>query len=157
MPDITDQMEYEEGFKPRPYYCSEGYPTVGYGFKLGEKDAPLPSFYLPRAAADIWLTELLSGTRAEMQKVPAIAAALAGCAGNAAREAVLISMAYQLGVPGLAKFARTLSLVAAKDYISASAEMMNSLWARQTPSRANRHSRQMAIGEWCPLYQVKGA
>ena len=157
MPDITDQMEYEEGFKPRPYYCSERYPTVGYGFKLGEKDAPLPSFYLPRAAADIWLTELLSGTRAEMQKVPAIAAALAGCAGNAAREAVLISMAYQLGVPGLAKFARTLSLVAAKDYISASAEMMNSLWARQTPSRANRHSRQMAIGEWCPLYQVKGA
>ena len=157
MPDITDQMEYEEGFKPRPYYCSEGYPTVGYGFKLGEKGAPLPSFYLPRAAADIWLTELLSGTRAEMQKVPAIAAALAGCAGNAAREAVLISMAYQLGVPGLAKFARTLSLVAAKDYISASAEMMNSLWARQTPSRANRHSRQMAIGEWCPLYQVKGA
>ncbi len=157
MPDITDQMEYEEGFKPRPYYCSERYPTVGYGFKLGEKDAPLPSFYLPRAAADIWLTELLSGTRAEMQKVPAIAAALAGCAGNAAREAVLISMAYQLGVPGLAKFARTLSLVAAKDYISASAEMMNSLWARQTPSRANRHSRQMAIGEWCHLYQVKGA
>ena len=157
MPDITDQMEYEEGFKPRPYYCSEGYPTVGYGFKLGEKGAPLPSFYLPRAAADIWLTELLSGTRAEMQKVPAIAAALAGCAGNAAREAVLISMAYQLGVPGLAKFARTLSLVAAKDYISASAEMMNSLWARQTPSRANRHSRQMAIGEWCHLYQVKGA
>ena len=157
MPDITDQMEYEEGFKPRPYYCSERYPTVGYGFKLGEKDAPLPSFYLPRAAADIWLTELLSGTRAEMQKVPAIAAALAGCAGNAAREAVLISMAYQLGVPGLAKFARTLSLVEAKDYISASAEMMNSLWARQTPSRANRHSRQMAIGEWCPLYQVKGA
>ena len=157
MPFITNQMEYEEGFKPRPYYCSERYPTVGYGFKLGEKDAPLPSFYLPRAAADIWLTELLSGTRAEMQKVPAIAAALAGCAGNAAREAVLISMAYQLGVPGLAKFARTLSLVAAKDYISASAEMMNSLWARQTPSRANRHSRQMAIGEWCPLYQVKGA
>lgn len=152
MPDITDQMEYEEGFKPRPYYCSERYPTVGYGFKLGEKDAPLPSFYLPRAAADIWLTELLSGTRAEMQKVPAIAAALAGCAGNAAREAVLISMAYQLGVPGLAKFARTLSLVAAKDYISASAEMMNSLWARQTPSRANRQARQMAIGEWCPLY-----
>ena len=152
MPNIINQVEYEEGFKPRPYYCSEGYPTVGYGFKLGGQGAPLPSFYLPRAAADVWLAELLAGTRAEMQKVPAIAAALAGCSGNAPREAVLISMAYQLGVPGLAKFTRTLSLVASADYAKASAEMMNSLWARQTPSRASRHSRQMAIGEWCPAY-----
>ena len=157
MPLLEKQMEYEEGFKPRPYYCSEGYPTVGYGFKIGEKDAPLPSFYLPRAAADVWLTELLAGTRAEMQKVPAIVAAIAGCSGNPAREAVLISMAYQLGVQGLAKFVRTLSLVASGDYVKAAAEMMSSLWARQTPSRANRHSRQMAIGEWCPLYQIQGA
>ena len=152
MPCITDQMEYEEGFKPRPYYCSEGYPTVGYGFKIGSKGDPLPSFYLPRAAADVWLTELLAGTRAEMQKVPTIAAALTGCAGNAAREAVLISMAYQLGVPGLTKFAKTLALCAAGNWGLVAIEMLNSLWARQTPKRAARHAEQMRTGEFNQAY-----
>lgn len=152
MSDITTLIEYEEGFKSRPYYCSERYPTVGFGFKLGPQNAPLPSFYLPRGAAFVWLGELLVGTHDEMQKYPAIAAAYKACADNEARKAVLISMAYQLGVPGLSKFNRTLALCAAGDWQAASTEMLDSLWARQTPGRALRHSQQLLTGVWCPLY-----
>lgn len=154
MSDITALIEYEEGFRNRPYYCTERYPSVGYGFKIGAKDAPLPSFFLPRRAADVWLAELLVGTHDEMQKYPVIAAAYKACAGNDAREAVLISMAYQLGALGLSKFGRTLGFVAAGNWRAASVEMLDSLWASpsQTPERAKRHSQQMLTGVWCPLY-----
>jgi len=27
----------EEGFRAKPYYCSENYPTIGYGEKIGDK------------------------------------------------------------------------------------------------------------------------
>lgn len=150
--NITALLEYEEGFKSRPYRCSEGYPTVGYGFKIGDLGAPLPSFYLPRSAADVWLAELIAGTRIEIMKSPSVAAAFKACAGCEAREAVLLSMAYQMGVPKLAGFTKTLALIATGWWRTASEEMLNSRWARQTPERAARHSQQLLSGDWCPLY-----
>ena len=54
-------IKYEEGWRPKPYLCSEGYPTAGFGFKLGPKNAPLSyyTFTLPLSAGEAWLTSLL--------------------------------------------------------------------------------------------------
>lgn len=58
---------------------------------------------------------------------------------------VLIEMAYQMGVSGLLDFKKTLYAVKTKDYIGASKQMLQSLWARQTPKRAETLARKMAM------------
>ena len=67
---------------------------------------------------------------------------------NDARQAVLIGMAFQLGLGGLVAFHNTLSAVQAGNWALASLGMQNSVWARQTPERASVLSQQMLTGEW---------
>ena len=57
-------------------------------------------------------------------------------------------MSFQMGVNGLKAFKNTLSSVANGLYEKAAAQMLDSLWATQTPERAKRLSEQMSKGEW---------
>jgi len=50
---------------------------------------------------------------------------------------VLIEMVFQLGVGGVSKFKKMWSALQEQDYNKASIEMLDSRWAKQTPSRAN--------------------
>lgn len=65
-----------------------------------------------------------------------------------ARQAVLLGMAFQMGTSGLLGFKNTLKMIQAGDWLGASEGMLNSLWAKQTPARANRMSEQMRTGQW---------
>lgn len=67
---------------------------------------------------------------------------------NEARKAVLIGMAFQMGIKGLLKFVNTLKMVEKEDYSGASRGILSSKWAQQTPNRAKRMARQMLTGEW---------
>jgi lysozyme len=53
-------------------------------------------------------------------------------------------MAYQMGVKGLMNFKMTLMAIAQKDYKTASTRMLASLWAKQTPKRAQTLATRMA-------------
>lgn len=64
------------------------------------------------------------------------------------RRAVLLNMAFQMGVAGLLKFRRTLELVRGERWKDAARAMLQSKWATQTPLRAQRLARQMDSGEW---------
>lgn len=64
------------------------------------------------------------------------------------RKAVLIGMAFQMGVNGLLGFKNTLANVAAGRYDKAAEGMLASKWAEQTPERAKRMAEQMRTGEW---------
>ena len=101
MPDIISLLNYEEGFSAKPYYCSAGYPTIGIGQRIGPKGAPLKlyEFTVSEPLAAVWLTEKVKETLDDMERYPNIKAAMAVC--NTARQAVLISMAYQMGAEGL--------------------------------------------------------
>ena len=57
-------------------------------------------------------------------------------------------MAFQMGVDGLLGFKNTLAMIQAGKYTEAANGMMNSKWAKQTPSRAQRHAEQMRTGKW---------
>ena len=65
-----------------------------------------------------------------------------------ARRGVLLSMAFQMGTEGLLGFKNTLEMVRTGRYTDAAKGMLNSLWAKQTPQRAKRHSEQMRTGKW---------
>jgi len=42
--EISGRMlKKEEGFRAKPYLCSEGFPTIGYGEKIGDKYEALPN------------------------------------------------------------------------------------------------------------------
>ena len=65
-----------------------------------------------------------------------------------ARYGVLVAMSFQMGVDGLLGFKNTLELIRTKQWSQAAAGMMNSLWAKQTPTRAARLAKQMQTGVW---------
>ena len=53
---------------------------------------------------------------------------------------VVMEMCYQLGVTGVSKFKKTIAYLQNKQWEEASIEMLDSLWARQTPNRAKELS-----------------
>ena len=153
MADIITLLNYEEGYSAKPYYCSAGYPTIGIGLRIGPKGAPLSQyqFTVSKSLAAVWLTEKVKETLEDMERYPNIKAAMAAC--STPRQAVLISMAYQMGAEGLSKFTNTLKSVAAARWHEAQAGMLASKWAWQTPNRAERHAIQMLTGSWYPEYK----
>lgn len=150
---ILSLLQYEEGFREKPYYCSEGYPTVGTGIRIGPKGADLKNyeFTVPREVDAVWLQSILNKTMRDMLNNERIAKAINVL--DEARTAVLVSMAYQMGVAGLAQFKNTLYLVETKQFEEAAKAMLDSKWARQTPNRAKRHAEQMRSGLWCSEYR----
>lgn len=54
------------------------------------------------------------------------------------RATALLSMCFQMGPVGLARFKTSLAAVANGAWATAAANLRNSLWAKQTPARAKR-------------------
>ena len=153
MPDIISLLNYEEGFSAKPYYCSAGYPTIGIGQRIGPKGAPLKlyEFTVSKSLAAVWLAEKVKETLADMDEYENIRAAMAAC--NEPRQAILISMAYQMGAKGLSNFTNTLKSITAQNWHAAQSGMLASKWQRDTPNRAQRHAIQMLSGSWYPDYK----
>ncbi|AXZ12060.1 glycoside hydrolase family protein [Klebsiella pneumoniae] len=145
---IIPILNYEEGYKESPYLDTLGYPTVAGGIRIGPKGASLSNytFRVPRTVGDAWKQVIVDQKANEMSQRPSIAAAINAC--NPPRRDVLISMAYQMGVDGLAGFKNTLKLIADGNFIAAADGMLNSLWAKQTPNRAKRHADVMRTGSY---------
>ncbi|NYZ69499.1 glycoside hydrolase family protein [Endozoicomonas sp. SM1973] len=148
MSSIIALIEFEEGWCPEPYLCSEGYPTIGYGFKIGPKGASISQyqFEISQSVGKQWLNEILTELQEKAFSHSEIRAAVAAC--NDARKAVLISMAYQMGVSGLLQFKKALKAIADQRWSDAKTEMLDSRWVRQTQKRAVRHANQILSGEW---------
>lgn len=56
---------------------------------------------------------------------------------------IVTEMVYQMGSEGVSNFKNTLKFINNKDYASASTEMLDSKWAKQTPDRAVKLSSLM--------------
>ena len=125
---LLDDIKKHEGFKPRVYKCTEGYDTIGYGFAI--KD-----LIIDEDIADLILMRKL----AKLQQ--RIMANLEWWADSPEEvKDVVTNMCYQLGLTGFSKFKKTIYLLETEQYEDASLEMLNSLWAKQTPSRARELS-----------------
>ncbi|MCZ4059174.1 glycoside hydrolase family protein [Pantoea sp. LMR881] len=148
MSQIIAILNFEEGYVEAPYLDTLGFPTVAGGIRIGPKGAPLTNyaFRVPRRVGDVWKQCILEGKIQEMQARESIHNALSHC--NEARTDVLLSMAYQLGVEGVAQFKNMLSAIAKENFDEAANAMLSSLWARQTPGRARRHAEVMRRGTY---------
>lgn len=144
----------DEGFSETPYLDSLGYPTIGYGFKIGPKNAPLSNytFTIPPSVALAWLKSYLDELDRKILEDEILSSIMFLLSGDKVRSLVIESMAYQMGLQGLLKFKKMLAAIDSGDFEKASEEMLDSLWAEQTPTRALRMSNMMRTGVLSDYY-----
>ncbi len=144
--NIEQMIEREEGFKAKPYYCSEGFPTVGIGWRIGKKNQSLEDFELVQVCKGTAYAQLgfeISGIKAALSNELAFFEKLSDV-----RQCVLISMAYQMGVKGLLSFENMLDAVNTGRFSDAAHEGLDSKWYKQTPHRASRQMKTLLLNDW---------
>ena len=124
--DFKNRLCRHEGMMLKPYRCPSGRLTIGVGRNLEDTglsksealfllDNDLRRVELECARAFDWFDTL-----------------------DDVRKRVLIEMAFNMGLSGLMTFRNMLKAIKQKDYVKASEEMLDSLWAKQVKTRAYR-------------------
>lgn len=120
---IIEDLKRHEGFRSKPYVCTQGKWTIGYGYNLdagmAEEEA---AWLLERRMRNVFINlrkkiEDFGSWPPQVQRA-------------------LVNMGYQMGVEGVLKFKNMLLYLDNRDYKKASEAALNSAWARQTPKRA---------------------
>lgn len=150
--NIEKLLRFEEGFRADPYYCSEKYPTIGIGWKIGGKNQPLEDFKWMQISEEAALAQCKNEVSDLAMNLHCVIKCWQDL--SEARQAVLISMAYQMGIGGLMRFKKMIAAIEVNDFVEAAQQGMNSLWANQTYARANRHMRMMLTDDWAVYSQL---
>ena len=126
--NLKESIKKHEGYVGIVYKDSLGIDTIGYGFAIKdlELDEDICDIILDRK-----LKDLESRIKLEFGWYPFMPKTI---------QNVVIEMCYQLGVTGFSKFVKTITYLKDKDFKSASVEMLDSKWAKQTPNRAKEMS-----------------
>ena len=126
--DLIDSIKKHEGYVGIVYKDSLGIDTIGYGFAIKdlELDRDICDIILERK-----LKELESRVKLKFGWYPFMPQEI---------QHIVMEMCYQLGVTGFSKFVKTITYLKDKDFKNASTEMLDSLWAKQTPNRAKEMS-----------------
>ena len=140
MNNITDQLKRDEGICEHAYTDSLGYITIGCGRLI---DARKTGSGLRPAEIDYLLNNDIEDRIFDLTQRLTWFPQL-----DDARRGVIVNMAYQLGLQGLMGFQSMLAAAARGDWPAASAAMLDSKWALQTPARAQRLALQMTEGVW---------
>lgn len=134
--NIISQLKRDEGVRLKPYKDSVGKLTIGVGRNLDDVG-------ISTEEADYLLQNDLIVTEARLSSTFPWTQGL-----DPVRRAVLVNMAFNMGVGGLAQFRHMLEAAQAGDYTKAAEEMNNSTWASQVGARAMRLAIQMESGTW---------
>ena len=133
---LIEQVKRHEGFRAKPYRCTAGKLTIGYGLNLEDRG-------LTETEAETILVNDLSRIYDHLaQKLHWFSDM------KSERRDVLVNMAFNIGVSGLLKFKKALYYMELGDYDKAADEMLDSRWAMQVPSRSKELAEQMRTGEY---------
>lgn len=145
-PKLLHLLGEDEGVILIYYLDPKQIPTIGIGHNL--RANPLPGI---GPGSTITLERAYEILQADLAKVVVYIEHNFPWAKdlNEARQAVLISMVFQLGIGGVLGFGQFLKALQAGNYAVAADEMLDSLWAREdSPNRAKRLSKMMRTGRW---------
>jgi lysozyme len=129
------QIKKHEGLSLKPYRCTAGVLTIGYGRNLNNG--------ISQKVADIMLDEDMEIALRDAKDF----AAEAWDKLNMARQAVLVNMAFNLGKDRLFKFIMFRGAVRSHNYEYAAKRMESSLWYKQVGNRGKELVEQMKTGE----------
>jgi lysozyme len=138
---LRDAIKEAEGHKLRngrhiPYKDTMGKLTIGYGHNLADNG-------LKQKFADLVLDDDIADAVYELVSVHPWVEAL-----DVPRQAVLIEMAFNMGMRRLSGFRQMLQAVRDREWDQAAVEMLDSVWADQVGNRAMRLAEQMRVGRW---------
>lgn len=144
MNEIIQRLCFNEGIRLKPYYCTSGKLTIGIGRCLDTN--PLTQEEINFIGHDC-RTESITKEQAfyllrhDIERVKKqIENKMPWWKNlNEDRRYVLIDMCFQLGINGLLKFKKMLSNLSLGYYEKAAIELMDSVYAKQTPARAERN------------------
>ena len=132
MESLKEQLIRHEGLRLTVYDCPAGYKTIGVGRNIEQKGiTEEEAVYLLDNDIE-YFTEQLEDNLIGFQELPED------------KKAVLVNMAFNLGVNGLLKFKNMLAAITEERWEDASSEMLNSRWADQVGNRAIELSEIMA-------------
>jgi lysozyme len=132
---MVRQLRLHEGERLKPYRCTAGKLTIGVGRNLDDRG-------ITPAESAMLLANDISAVETELLRALPWASQL-----DEVRQRVLLDMAFNLGLPGLLEFRRTLATIQAGRYQQAAAMMLDSKWAAQVGQRARRLSQMMVSGQ----------
>jgi len=121
-------IKVHEGFRSEVYNDHLGNPTIGFGFLIED-------LKLTRSVAEQILYMKVSELVRKLESHIKFFHTLPEDA-----KVVLVDMSYQMGVNGLLRFERFLGYLGKGKYESAAEEILDSLYAQQTPNRAKMNA-----------------
>lgn len=131
---LIDELVRDEGLRLKPYQDSRGVLTIGIGRNLRDVG-------ISREEAYHLVNNDVEGVVGDLDRSLPWWNTL-----NEVRQRAIVNMAFNLGVPGLLAFRKTLSLLEAGDFEGAATEMLCSDWAKQVGPRAQRLSNAIRDG-----------
>ena len=130
------QLVRHEGLRLKPYRCTAGKLTIGYGRNLDDCGISQTEAYL------LLENDIQNCEKQLLDKIPEIYDAL-----DEVRKSVLLNLCFNLGIGGLLEFKNTLAFIAAGDWERAANGMLASKWAKQVGRRAIELSELMRKGK----------
>ena len=147
---IKEQLARHEGLRLKPYRCTAGKLTIGYGRNLDDCGISKTEAYV------LLENDIQNCEKQLLDEIPEIYNAL-----DEVRKSVLLNMCISipqsrfaplrepcyLGIGGLLEFNNTLAFIAAGDWERAANGMLASKWAKQVGRRAIELSEMMRKGQ----------
>ena len=132
---LKSELERDEGRRSKPYKDTEDIWTIGVGWNLEARG--LPTWVIDRLF-DISVQEAETDARALFKNFDEL---------TPARQRVVINMAFNMGRDRLKGFKKMIAAVHSEDWTEAAVQMLDSKWARQVGTRADRLAAMMESGE----------
>lgn len=134
MKSIEEQLILHEGMKLKPYTDTVGKITIGVGRNLDDKG-------ITREEAFFLLQNDIRECVRDLERYQWFKEL------DEVRKKVLVDMRFNLGPSRLQGFKKMIAALERHDYQSAANEMLDSLWAKQVKTRAERLAEMMRTGE----------
>jgi len=136
MDELMKELIMDEGYKYEIYLDHLGYPTMGVGHLITEKDEEHGK-EVGTVVHDERIRECLEqDINTVCQELDTYEPWWRGLDDN--RQRILANMCFNLGYPRLKGFKKFLSALQLKKFEKAAIEMMDSKWATQVGDRAKR-------------------
>jgi len=127
-------IRQHEGVSALPYEDSVGKITIGIGRNLTDRGLSVDEVEMLFANDMKIAAEILDIWCHDWRDF------------SATRQAALLSMAFNLGAPRLSQFIKLRAALAVRDFTTASAEALDSKWAKQVGHRAQHIADLLAKG-----------
>lgn len=134
---LIDHIRAAEGLRLRPYRCTAGKLTIGYGRNLDDLG-------ISETEAESLLINDVDRVIGHLMLLPQYQ--MLGY--DQARQAVLVDMVFNLGLTRFLGFKAMLAALELGDFDRAADEMLDSKWARQVGKRATNLAEVMRSGRW---------